>query len=175
MNEEQEKAHDLLARAGLFYDNGKPDEADPDETEEERKKNRQTLNQNDVWCWGSAWGEYVPDEKLPELAALFRQYGWAGVLYYVSHANDDMQSEFEDNQRFIDFVRNEQRIRAEVPDYDERAYKQRSYMLGVPRCKRCWKPFADGDRYDFRPYSKQPEVVWKVCTECHLKAEENRD
>lgn len=115
-----EQARKLLAGAGLFY--GIDDEDDPDEM-------AQTLNMNDVWAWASAEGEYVPDDKLPGLADLFRRYGWAGILYWVSEKNDGLRSEFHDNNRFIDFVRHEETLRKEVPDSNTRGYIKISYTL----------------------------------------------
>jgi hypothetical protein len=85
---------------------------------------------NDVWAWACADGQYVPDEKLPEVAELFWRYGWAGILYWVSKENGNMRSEFVDNNRFIDFVTHEEQLRKEFPDSDERAYKKISYTIG---------------------------------------------
>ena len=87
-------ARKLLRAGDVFFD----------EDDDEPELN-QTLNMNDDWCWASADGQYVPDEKLVEVAALFWRYGWAGILYWVSEQNDHMRSEFLDNNRFIDFVR----------------------------------------------------------------------
>ena len=101
-----EQARELLGKAGLFFDAD-----DGDDTEESRQKMAQTLNMNDVWGWACADGKYVPDDKLPELAALFYRYGWAGVLYWVSEQSGGMRSEFHDNNRFIDFVRHEERLK----------------------------------------------------------------
>lgn len=88
------------------------------------------LNMNDTWCWASAWGEEVPDEKAKELAELIWWYGHAGVLYWVSEQHGQMRSEFEDNNRAIDFVRQEEKIKKEVPDSTKRAYAKRSYTIG---------------------------------------------
>lgn len=120
-----EQARELLGKAGLFFDAD-----DGDDTEESRQKMAQTLNMNDVWGWACADGKYVPDDKLPELAALFYRYGWAGVLYWVSEQSGGMRSEFHDNNRFIDFVRHEERLRKEIPEDSQRAYKKIQYILG---------------------------------------------
>lgn len=113
------KARALLELADQFYGDipGEPEAA-------------QTLNMNDVWGWAMAWGEYVPDEELPRVAELFKRYGDAGVLYWVSEHHGQMRSEFEDNNRFIDFVRHEEKLRQEVPDSNKRAYKKLKYTLG---------------------------------------------
>lgn len=116
---EIEAARKLLEAADIFYDNS---ENDPEL--------QQFINMNDVWGWASAYGEHVKDEELIEVADLFKSYGWAGILYWVSKKNDNMRSEFYDNNRFIDFVANEERIKLEVSDYNKRAYHKTSYMLG---------------------------------------------
>ncbi len=119
-----ERARELLNKVELFF------HADDGDDEESRQKRAQTLNMNDVWGWACADGEYVPDDKLPELAALFYRYGWAGVLYWVSEQNGGMRSEFHDNNRFIEFVRREEQLRKEIPDSDKRAYAKIQYTLG---------------------------------------------
>ena len=115
-----EKARKLLTEAELF-------DVIVDDDDE---KFKQTLNMNDVWGWATADGESVPDEDLPKVAELFWRYGWAGILYWVSERHDGMTSEFHDNNRFIEFVRNEEQLRKEIPDSSTRAYKQISYTLG---------------------------------------------
>ena len=40
-----------------------------------------------------------------------------------------MRSEFEDINRFVEFVRNEEAIKEEVSDSNKRAYLKRSYTL----------------------------------------------
>lgn len=115
-----DEARQLLNIAGVFY--GSYDEDD--------KENAQTLNMNDVWGWAVAWGEFVPDDKLVEVAQLFCLYGDAGLLYWVSDQHESMRSEFEDNNRAIDFVRHEEKIRKDVPDSNKRAYTKVVYTLG---------------------------------------------
>lgn len=121
---EKGKEREFLEMAGVFY--GPWD----DEDDEENEVLARTINLNDTWAWAFADGEYVPDEEIPELARLFWHYGWCGVLYWASKRNDWRRSEFEDVNRFIDFVRNEEAIREEVPGSSERAYLRRSYVLG---------------------------------------------
>jgi len=113
-------ARDLLQMAGLFFE---LDEDDPPELD-------QMLNMNDVWAWACADGEEVPDDELPRLATLFYRYGWCGVLYWVSERNENMRSEFCDNNRHIDFVRHEEAIRKEFPNSNKRAYAKRTYTIG---------------------------------------------
>jgi hypothetical protein len=67
---------------------------------------------------------------LPEVARLFWNYGWCGILYWMSERHDQMKSEFHDINRFVEFVRREEDIRKEVPDSSERAYVKREYVLG---------------------------------------------
>ncbi len=119
MNFEKDIA--LLKAADLFYP------ADPEDGPQE---DQYVLNMNDVWGWACSWGEEVPKDKIPELAGLYRLYGWPGVLYWVSCRHGNMHSEFRDNNRFIDFVANEENLRKEVPDANNRAYKRVRYTLG---------------------------------------------
>ncbi len=124
----------LLKAADLFY---------PDDPEEPEFAGKLILNMNDVWGWATGWGEEVPADQVHELARLFRDYGWPGVLYWMSGRHDNMRSEFEDINRFVDFVRNEEKIRADVPNSSKRAYVKAVYTLGaavdvgnvVPRTK----------------------------------------
>ena len=112
-----DQARALLEAAEVFYgDLGERD--------------KQTLNMNDTFGWALAWGEYVPDEKLPEVAALFMRHGLAGLLYWVSEQNDGMRAEFEDINRFIDFVRHEEKLIKEIPSSTDRARKKLTYVLG---------------------------------------------
>lgn len=121
---DKESAKRLLDAAEVFYGSeGDLEEAHLD----------QVLNMNDVWCWACAWGEPVADEELPEVARLFREYGWAGILYWVSEKHNGLTSEFYDNNRYIEFVRNEERIRKEVPDSNKRAYHKESYQISGER------------------------------------------
>ena len=112
----KDEAAKLLENACVFY-------PDDDETPQH------VLNMNDTWVWASAWGEEVKDDELAEVAALFWQYGNAGLLYWVSKKHDGMRSEFYDNNRAIEFVENEERIRKEFPDSNARAYHKESYQI----------------------------------------------
>lgn len=80
------------------------------------------LNMNDVWFWASAWGEEVDSEEILEVAALFKRWGWAGLLYWVSEQNEQMTSEFHDNNRAIEFVRFEEELIKSLPNSDDRAF-----------------------------------------------------
>ena len=113
-----EESRKLLQLAGIFF-----------EADEDDQKMKQTINQNDTWAWASADGQYVPDEKLQEVAELFWCYGWAGILYWVSKERNGMRSEFADNNRYIDFVKMEEQIKSKFSD-DERAYKKIPYIIG---------------------------------------------
>lgn len=122
-----DSARAFLYAADVFYDS-LGDDHDPNEDGK-----RQTLNMNDTWGWALAWGEEVPDDKLIEAAELFWSYGWSGLLYWMSCRHDNMESEFFDNNRAIEFVRNEERIRAEHPGSSACAYHQESYLIGIPK------------------------------------------
>lgn len=114
----QEEATQLLENAHVFYP------IDGDDTMDEH-----VLNMNDTWAWATAWGEKVEDQDLIEVAELFWRYGNAGLLYWMSGRHDGMRSEFYDNNRAIDFVENEERIRREFPDSTARAYHKESYTI----------------------------------------------
>lgn len=92
----------------------------------------QTLNMNDVWGWATAWGEYIPDEELPRVGDLLNRYGWCGALYWMSERHAQMRSEFEDINRFVEFVRREEQIRKDSPGSSARAYKKVCYAIGFP-------------------------------------------
>lgn len=109
----------LLKAADLVF--GADDEVDDWE---------RTLNMNDVWGWATSWCETIPEESLPEVGRLVRCYGYCGVLYWVSEQHDRMRSEFEDINRFVEFVRAEEGIRQEVIGSNTRAYAKRIYTIG---------------------------------------------
>jgi hypothetical protein len=62
-----------------------------------------------------------------------------------------MRSEFLDNNRAIDFVRNEEAIRKDIPSSSKRAYHNAVYTLGLPsppgeetlEKKSLWTKFTD--------------------------------
>jgi hypothetical protein len=118
MTNQQRFAKDLLSRAGLFYGSGEEPDDDGD----------QILNMNDTWGWATAYGEHVPDEDLPEVARLFVAYGFCGVLYWVSKKNDDMESEFSHINRFVQFVREEEKLREGLTS-SQHAYKKSEYTI----------------------------------------------
>lgn len=120
-----ETARELLQKAGVFYADSPEDLFEGDSPNE-----LQTINFNDTWCWASAWGEYVPDDELLNVADLFWRYGWCGLLYWCSSRNDRMKSEFHDVNRYVQFVREEEAIRDALPGSSQRAYAKRVYTLG---------------------------------------------
>jgi len=118
---DQKDARSLLEKAGVFIE---PDDDGPDTS--------QVLNMSDVWAWGCADGEEVPDEELPRVAELFFRYGWCGILYWASERRGGVVSEFCDNNRFVEFVRAEEKLREEVPDDTKRAYTPRKQFQYDP-------------------------------------------
>lgn len=125
-----DQARELLKRAGLFY----YDDEDPPDVEEypdpeDRKRAAQMLNMNDTWGWATAFGQAITDEELPEVGRLFIRYGYCGVLYWVSEKNEQMHSEFADINRFVDFVRAEEKAIKDCPDWNKRAYFKVSYRI----------------------------------------------
>lgn len=117
------KARLLLQMAGVFYCNSLEELDEDDDVEL-----LQTLNMNDTWAWATAFGQYVEDSELPELASLFLSYGNAGILYYVSEKREQMKSEFSYINRMIQFVRNEEKIK-EGLSTTEYAYKKANYEI----------------------------------------------
>jgi hypothetical protein len=52
------------------------------------------------------------------------------LLYYTTEADPRYtSSEFTDNNRFLQFVQNEERIRKEQPDYNKRGYYKAEYRI----------------------------------------------
>lgn len=117
-----EDAKSLLNSADVFF---------PEYDDEPETNGKLILNMNDIWAWACADGEEVPEECLPELAELFWRYGYCGILYWVSERNNQMKSEFVDINRFIQFVREEERLRKTEPSSSKRAYKKVKYEIGV--------------------------------------------
>lgn len=115
--EKLDKARQLLAASGLFFT---PDDDLPG----------LWINLNDTFGWACADGEEVTDADLIEVARLFRDYGWCGLLYWVSEKRDGEKSEFADINRFIEFVKKEEQIRREVPESTKRAYHKAVYTIG---------------------------------------------
>ncbi len=94
------------------------------------EENELMLNMNDTWAWALSWCPIVPPDQIPEVARLFRTYGNAGLMYWHSCQENNMRSEFEDNNRAIDFIRHEEKIRKNEPDHNKRAYLKIKYTLG---------------------------------------------
>lgn len=111
------EAKQLLELAGVLY------------PEDEDTKGL-VLNMNDTWGWATAWGEPIPEDKVVEVATLFERYGSCGLLFWVSEQHEAMRSEFKDINRFVDFVRQEEKLRKDLPDSNKRAYKKVTYTLG---------------------------------------------
>ena len=91
-----------------------------------------SLNMNDTWAWACSDLPEVPEDQLSEAARLFRAYGFAGLMYwYTLQPDGPKRSEFHDNNRAIDFVSHEERIRRETPESSKRAYRRVEYVLGA--------------------------------------------
>lgn len=118
MYDEKEHVRKMLGAMDLVFDE-----------DDEVENYRQTLNMNDVWGWAVSWLEEIPDDELIAVGHLVRRYGYAGALYWVSKRNNNMRSEFEDINRFVSFVREEEAILAEFPDPNKRAYAKRTYAI----------------------------------------------
>jgi hypothetical protein len=113
----KDEALKLLEASGIFFDI-------------DCEVGEHTINLNDVFGWACADMEKVEEPELITVANLFYKYGWCGVLYWVSEKRGGERSEFLDNNRFIDFVKNEEKLIKQEPDTDKRAYLKYSYKLG---------------------------------------------
>jgi len=81
------------------------------------------INFNDVWAWALAMCRPIPEDKIKEVADLYRKWGWPGLLYWETLQPDGFtKSEFADNNRFIEFVRREEDLIKRIPDSNKRAY-----------------------------------------------------
>ena len=116
----QEQAQALLDAAGVFHDY-EPGWSWPPPN---------SINLNDALYWACADAEPVPDECLVEVATLFYRYGWSGILYWVLKRRGETRCAFADVNRAVQFVREEEAIRAEVLSDTQRAYLRRTYTLG---------------------------------------------
>lgn len=121
-NEEkqQKAAFDRLKTTGIFY------ESDEDEDE----KFERIINMNDVWGWACADSHEVPMDQMVELLRLYNDYGWCGVLYFVSEREGGRVSEFHHYNRMIEFVKKEEVIRSKHKRYNAYAYDKQSYTVG---------------------------------------------
>lgn len=117
-----EEARAVLKLSGCVYNRDGDEPQDKDEL---------MINLNDTWGWAYACCEPVPEKDMIEVAELFRMYGYCGLLYWAGNKQEVKRSEFHDITRFMDFVRNEEAIRKEVPDSNKRAYARREYTLGA--------------------------------------------
>lgn len=113
-----EAARKLLENSGVFF------ETDPEDDTPE-----QTINFNDSYWWATAHGQRVEDSELPELARLFYDYGWCGVLYWGGNKMGKGTIEFEDVKRKIQFVALEEAGRKLVPGDSARAYYDTHYKI----------------------------------------------
>lgn len=112
-----EESWALIKACPLYY------ERDPEENQE----GRHFILMNDVWGWAWADEFEINDENICEVAKLYDSYGFCGLLYYQS--KERKSSEFTDNNRIIQFVQNEERIKKEEPNHNKRAYYKASYII----------------------------------------------
>jgi len=98
--------------------------------DEDELETKQVINLNDAFYWASADAEKVEDDELLEVAQLFINYGWCGIYYWVCNKRGSLKVEFEDINRFIDFVKHEEELVVKEPNTDKRAYMKYEYTLG---------------------------------------------
>lgn len=135
---EIEEARTFLEMAGIFYTTRvQLEEArnDPECSEfiQDMESEIQVINLNDTWAWACADCVKPEDSELPEVARLYREYGWCGILYWAAEKQDIKRSEFEDTTRKLEFVRHEEAIRKEFENEttsSKLAYAKRIYTLG---------------------------------------------
>ena len=116
------QARKLLERSGYTYYDDHEDFLEDEES--------LVLNMNDTFAWATAWSVEIPDNKLIEVADLFQRYGYAGLVYWVSETNNQMKSAFYDINRYIEFVRREEKVIKEMPESNQRAYTRVTYTIG---------------------------------------------
>lgn len=114
----------FLRQAGLFY----YDHVDELEDDEETSILR-SLNLNDTFWWASAYSEQVEDSEIDTLYTLFQDYGWCGVVYWAAKKGN-ITAEFNHVTRMIQFVENEERIKAAAGSSSAYAYSKETYTLG---------------------------------------------
>ena len=83
---------------------------------------RLEINFSDTWAWASSFLEDVRQDEIPEVARLYRAWGWCGLLYWATVNNPGLRSEFKDINRFIDFVKREEAFIKAVPSSSKRAF-----------------------------------------------------
>ena len=116
------EARTLLETAGVFFG---PDDEEPD------GESARMLNLNDAFFWGCADGEVVSDDEMPEVARLFLAYGMCGIYYWVCTKRGYESVGFSDINRFVQFVRMEEEICKECPDWNKRAYHTAEYHISA--------------------------------------------
>lgn len=126
--ERQDRAFNFLKEAGLFF--GVDEYLDADLTLEERDKWERMLNLNDTFGWGCADCQLVEMVDMPELKRLFFNYGWCGILYWVSELRGGIRSEFRHYNRMIEFVKSEEGVRKSYSSEAQYAYGKVSYVVG---------------------------------------------
>lgn len=96
----------------------------------EERPHYHSIMMSDVWGWACADGFTLTDANIERVAELYNRYGFPGLLYYQTEADPRYKSsEFTDNNRFLQFVQNEERIRKEQPDYNKRGYYKAAYAI----------------------------------------------
>jgi hypothetical protein len=99
------------------------------------------INLNDTWYWACSDCEVVSPQEMKAVARLFNKYGFAGILYWVYKKRNDEYTQFEDYNRFIDFVAKEEEIIRKIPGSTKRAQYKCQYTLGSKPRKTSWWRF----------------------------------
>jgi len=119
------EARSLLEAAGVFYGGD----------EDDGIKWAQTINLNDALAWACSECQEVADEELPRVGELFFNYGWYGILYWVTKEKTQSGTQFENVKRAIEFVENEERILKEQPSYSSYLFHKTQYTIGATNGK----------------------------------------
>jgi len=101
----------------------------PDYYSDPKESDKHMIIMSDVWGWACADGIEVTDNNVERIAELYNRYGFGGLLYFQS--DERGWSEFHDNNRFLEFVKYEEKIREEIPDSNKRAYHKETYTIGA--------------------------------------------
>ena len=101
----------------------------PDYFYDEEEGPTEFILMNDIWGW--AWADDITlnDDNICRVAELYHIYGSCGLLYYCIETKRYTKSEFTDINRMIQFVQNEERIIAEIPEGNKRVYEKEEYII----------------------------------------------
>lgn len=115
--------NDLLT-TGMFYE----DTIEDVENNLKQGESPLNVNLNDAWFWALSDSYPVKIEDMKEVNNLIFHYGWCGLQYWVAKKGEmDINSiEFNHARRHIQFVKNEEALRAKPGHY---CYSMGTYTI----------------------------------------------